>query len=371
MAMRGVVVVVLTFGCGPVVGASDGSSNGEASSSGSTDATTDVTATSTTLGEASTSHGTADSSESTDAGVDTSTTDVARPCDSPTPSLTLLACGAVSSALAADDAAVYAVVDGDLLRIDPNGATIDLLVASSGARTLVRQDASLHWADFDEGEVGTVDLATGTATTLARGLTKPAGIAADDTWIYASQYVAEGTVLRIPIVGGPAEVLYEGLDHPGAILRIDDDLYVVDSANDANNSTPIRHGSTSGAPLSDLAEIQGVTGELVPHGDHLYWAAYSVRSSALRSIALSPAAMPETLFATEYQPRSMAIRGDRIWWSEGGDMGDYSALRWWSMPDGDDAVVVSDRDLAFGAMVATQAGVVVSTALGVAIVHDS
>ena len=32
----------------------------------------------------------------------------------------------------------YSLAPGDLLRIDPNGATIDLLVASSGARTLVQ-----------------------------------------------------------------------------------------------------------------------------------------------------------------------------------------------------------------------------------------
>ena len=365
--MRRLGLLLLASACGPSVadaGATDDAS-GESDADASEDGDGTTTSTAATVGESTTGSGPVDSSSSTS---DDGTTGAE--CPPPPAWLTWLACGSVPSRLAADDEAVYAVVDGDLLQVDHVAGGVEILIADSTARGLLRDGERLYWASFDEGEIGVVELATGEARLLATGRTKLNFLAADDAWVYATEYTEEGTVLRIPIAGGEVEPLYAGLDHPGPIVRDGTALYVVDSNDDANNPTPILRGSIDGAPLEPLVEAGGAANRLVLRDGRLYWTTYEVRTSALRAIDLAPGSAVEVLTETLYQPMGLALTADRIWWSEIGDMGDYQAVR--SLRPADSTIdEYAIRGSNFFDIVATPSGVVVATSMGLALIDGS
>jgi hypothetical protein len=368
--MRGLPAVLVLCACsrGPIGVAPDGDSTGVVpTSSGGGDGDTvgetadgvaDVTTGLDTTGAVATTFAGSTTGVSGTESTDTGTTS----CVPERPGITVLACGEVDleTRITSDEAFVYAVIDGDIVRVPHQGGELEVLLPDASPRVLVRHEAYLYWVQFLDGTLARLPVDAPEVEVLIEGMPQPSALVVDEGVAYVTTYFDPGAVMRVPTTGEPASVLYGFMQYPGELVRRDDILVFADSNNDGNDSTPILRGTIAGADLEVVDDADGIVTAMLVVGEQLYWALYRVGGSEIRTTPLAPGSAVTTLATTEAQPIGLAVTDERAYWSEIGDAGDHVALRSVSLAGGPITDHLEDI-VSVGSLVATADGVVFAT----------
>jgi hypothetical protein len=141
--------------------------------------------------------------------------------------------GAIMSCDLADPIPIAIATNEDL----PRNLALGLDRDMNGAATKV------YWANYvASGEVVQAERSgtTWTRTVVAAGQAQPYGIAVDATSIYWTNH-ADGTVMKAPTAGGPAQTIAKGQDLPGAITTDATNVYWInEGAPGAKHSAIIK-----------------------------------------------------------------------------------------------------------------------------------
>lgn len=334
--MRGLPAVLVVCACsrGPIGVDPDGDSTGAGpTSSGAAEDDADTTAVSvadvTTALDTTGRFATTDTGSTTEVAASDSTGSGTPSCTPDVAGISVLTCGAVDleTRIAADASFVYAVVDGDIVRVPHEGGELEVLLPDASPHVLVRHDAYLYWVQFLDGTLARLAVDAPEVEVFIEGMPQPNALAVDEGVAYVTTYFDPGAVMRVPTTGEPGSVLYGFLQHPDAIVRDGSTLFFADSNNDGNDSTPIWRGTVDGADLELVDDADGIVTTLLVHESRLVWGLYRVAGSEIRTVSIEPGSRVTTIATTAAQPIGLAVTADRIVWSEIADAGDHVALR--------------------------------------------
>jgi sugar lactone lactonase YvrE len=142
---------------------------------------------------------------------------------------------------------------------------------------------------------------------LASGLVWPFGIAVDGTDVYFTSYDGQGSLNRVPKVGGQTTVLGAPLDYPDQIVL--DDAYVYYTLGGTGAIVKLAKDDTSSMTLFSG---QGGPSGIAADDEALYWVDYF--SGAVMSGPKSGGAAT-TLASGEPSPYRIAAGPTRVYWS--------------------------------------------------------
>jgi hypothetical protein len=182
-------------------------------------------------------------------------------------------------------------------------------------------------------------------TTLAGEMVWPFGIVVDESSVYFTTYANPGAVMKVPKAGGPAVTLASGLDYPDQIAMDATDLYVT-----VGGSGSILRLAKDGSDTATVVTGIGGPSGIVMDETTLYWCDYFgnrigkapkaggattvlAGEEAPYRIAAGPTAVYWSSFAADVtwtlkaggpvatiasggNPRTLAVHGDRVFWTD-------------------------------------------------------
>jgi Domain of unknown function (DUF5050) len=105
-----------------------------------------------------------------------------------------------------------------VLQMPIGGGTVQTLASSGYSVNLVVYGSAVYWADEGDDAVLSVPVGGGSVSTLAGGQSSPFGIATDGTYIYFTEAIGSGAIVRTPIpAGGSLFSLASSLDSPTTV----------------------------------------------------------------------------------------------------------------------------------------------------------
>jgi hypothetical protein len=232
------------------------------------------------------------------------------------------------------------------------GGTVAGVAGGGESREAVADDAMLFWTTSIAtvgclpgygGQVHGVPVAGGKKTDLASGVNLRQ-LALDDQFVYFSRAEefndcsnapldGKGAVLRVPRLGGSAEVLANGQTPTGA-LALDGDA-VVFGNRDAVSGAEIRSVARSGGAATTLLYLEGNAAPLQLKVDAQR---FYIRDSSGQLVVADKtgSAPPSTLVSDASQPvRDIDVHSGRLYWGQGPTGG-----LWSSLPDGTDRTLI-------------------------------
>jgi hypothetical protein len=214
-----------------------------------------------------------------------------------------------------DDTISYTLDGGGVWRVPTaGGAPVELAATDIAARGLGIRDAELFWTD--RTQVGYVPLMGGMPRQLATGMF-PYGVVIDATYAYWSDLNA-GTINRTPRAGGATNTLATiDVAMHGAITSLALDttnVYWLTQGGSAGTGT-VSTVPIGGGGVSVLASGLDAPGELVVHGDRLYWAGF--HDNTVASMPTSGGTIT-VLASGQQDPAALAVDSSGVYWVNNG-----------------------------------------------------
>lgn len=192
---------------------------------------------------------------------------------------------------------------------DPDGIVVADGQQASG---LAIDSTNLYWTNLD-GSVMTMTLQGSSPIALATGLaTRPSSIAVDEAYVYwtnlgSLETPTDGSVMKVPLDGGPATILASGQYAASAIAVDADRVYWV--SYNSVYSVPLGGGAV--VPLYEASVPVEITG-LAVDATAVYWHRGSPIHQALSGGA--PVAMAANV---GQGPGSLALDATNVYWTVG------------------------------------------------------
>lgn len=140
---------------------------------------------------------------------------------------------------------------------------------------------SVYWTNsIDNGSVMKVPLGGGPSITLASAQTEVAGIAVDSTSVYwvNSGNGTNGTVMKIPLDGGALTTLASGQSDPKGITVDGASIYWTNTSGEGNGNGTVMKTPLDGGTISTLASVPPnnpygsvLGGQIAVDGTSAYW----------------------------------------------------------------------------------------------------
>lgn len=247
-------------------------------------------------------------------------------------------------------------VSGSVMRVPiGGGAAVAVADAPDAPRRLYVHGADVIWAEgvplaqapIGAGRIRRAPLAGGAAVTVAGGVS-------GDTFTpfatdAASLYIADADkVLRVPIAGGPPELLYRGPGGPYGILDIavaDQQVYFLDAngvrrtpaagggsvlvSGHAGLHTPVRmaidathvywadltavfSAPRTGGAATPLAQNRAAISDMATDGQHVYFSEND--SGQILRVPIGGGAVEPVATASAFSPIPIAVDGTDVYW---------------------------------------------------------
>jgi hypothetical protein len=198
----------------------------------------------------------------------------------------------------------WEICSGSVIKVPLTGGAATTLASVNNADPwgIVVDATSVYWvndeasvpgsnsSEHGKGSVMKVPLGGGTPTTLASGLTFPAGIAVDATnvyWTTAGDSIETAShIMKAPLSGGTATTLVSGLNMTNLYTSI-----AVDATNvywtNPNGASVMKVSLDGGAPIT-LASSQNNPASITVNATGVYWTSYVSNVSNTGSIMKVP-----------------------------------------------------------------------------------
>lgn len=173
----------------------------------------------------------------------------------------------------------------------------------------------IYWAQYTAGTVGRAKLDGSSANaSFVTGLTSPAGIAVDASYIYITNKF--GGIVRAPITGGTATSLVSGAGAPGHPFGIAVDgtyIYWADQTN-GNIGRALLNGTSPNATF--ITGGSGTTGIAV-NGSNIFWT--NQATNTVGTATLAGGSVNQSFITGANSPSGVTVTATSIFWTNAGN----------------------------------------------------
>jgi hypothetical protein len=202
------------------------------------------------------------------------------------PSVLVSTSEGVASAIAVDDTYVYwsGTYNSRLMRAATASPTPEVLTdvdhAGYDITAIVLDASTIYWADWQSGTIMMVPKSGGAPRVLTASARRPRGLAVDATRVYWTEDVSEGqgAVVSMPLVGGTPTTLASGQDAPRGMAINATHVYWTTFFAPTLYRVPL-----GGGPFEVISKSQAHAERVVLDDQFAYWVdGYDVEKARLQ-----------------------------------------------------------------------------------------